>query len=288
MSRSSKARTFEGGGFALAVVHELEGKLRRASVPTWKKQESIAVGWLKKTIVIIVFMLLWEALPRIGWVDRAFFPQFTEVMSTWWELLVGGELWQHFRASILRSAAGFGLALATAIPLGLLIGWYPLAREMFTPILELFRNTAALALLPVFILFLGIGEVSKIAIILFACTWPVLLNTISAVKNVDPLLVKSARSMNISSLKLFYKVIIPASVPTIFTGIRMAGTGAILVLIAAEMVGAKEGLGYFITYTQYNFLIPEMYAGILTISVLGLIINQLLVSLERRFSRWKQ
>ena len=134
----------------------------------------------------------------------------------------------------------------------------------------------------------GIGEVSKISIILFACTWPILLNTIAAVKNVDPLLIKSARSMNFSSFKLFYKVILPASVPTIFTGIRMAGTGAILVLIAAEMVGAKEGLGYFITYAQYNFLIPEMYAGILTISILGLIINQILVSLEKRFSRWKQ
>ena len=135
-----------------------------------------------------------------------------------------GELWRHFEASILRSLFGFLLALVVAIPLGLVIGWYPLARDLFTPILELFRNTAALALLPVFILILGIGEVSKIAIVLFACTWPVLLNTISAVKNVDPLLIKSARSMNISSFKLFYKVILPASVPTIFTGIRMAGT----------------------------------------------------------------
>ena len=149
-----------------------------------------------------------------------------------------------------------------AIPLGLVIGWYPLARDLLTPILELFRNTAALALLPVFILLLGIGEVSKISIVLFACTWPILLNTISAVKNVDPLFIKSARSMNISSFKLFYKVILPASVPTIFTGVRMAGTGAILVLIAAEMIGAKAGLGYFITYSQYNFLIAEMYAGI--------------------------
>jgi len=270
------------------VVQEVDRKLGQAQVPAVKKQHTGVGGWLKKSIIIIVFVLVWEALPLLGWVDQAFFPRFTEVAATWWELLLNGELWRHFSASIIRSAAGFGLALGTAIPLGLLIGWYPLARDLFTPILELFRNTAALALLPVFILFLGIGELSKVAIILFACTWPVLLNTISAVKNVDPLLIKSARSMNIPSIKLFYKVIVPASVPTIFTGIRMAGTGAILVLIAAEMVGAKEGLGYFITYTQYNFLIPEMYAGILTISVLGLIINQLLVSLERHFSRWKQ
>ncbi|MFF5994046.1 ABC transporter permease [Lysinibacillus sp. KU-BSD001] len=243
---------------------------------------------LKKTIVLILFFVTWEIAPKLGLVDRAFFPTFSEVIGAWWQLILSGELFTHFQASIIRSIVGFLLALLVAIPLGLLIGWYPVARDLLSPLLELFRNTAALALLPVFILLLGIGEISKFAIILFACTWPILLNTISAVKNVDPLFIKSARSMNISSFKLFYKVILPASVPTIFTGIRMAGTGAILVLIAAEMVGAKEGLGYFITYTQYNFLIPEMYAGILTISLLGLVINHLLVLLEKRFSRWKQ
>lgn len=243
---------------------------------------------LKNTTILILFFVLWEIAPKLGLVDRAFFPAFSEVVYTWWQLVISGELLTHFQASITRSLVGFSLALIIAIPLGLLIGWYPLTRDLLNPLLELFRNTAPLALLPVFILLLGIGEISKISIILFACTWPILLNTISAVKNVDPLLIKSARSMNISSFKLFYKVILPASVPTIFTGIRMAGTSAILVLIAAEMVGAKEGLGYYITYAQYNFLIPEMYAGILTISVLGLIINQVLLLLEKRFSRWKQ
>ncbi len=242
----------------------------------------------KSSIVIILFLVLWETAPKIGIVDRTFLPPFSEIIHAWWELFKSGEIWKHFKASILRSLFGFSLALAITIPLGLVIGWYTLARELLIPILELFRNTAALALLPVFILILGIGEVSKIAIVLFACTWPILLNTISAVKNVDPLLIKSARSMNISSFKLFYKVILPASVPTIFTGIRMAGTGAILVLIAAEMIGAKAGLGYFITYSQFNFLIAEMYAGIITISLLGLAINYGLSSAERYFSRWKQ
>ncbi|GFN32939.1 ABC transporter permease [Paenibacillus xylaniclasticus] len=242
----------------------------------------------KQSIVIVLFLMFWEIAPRIGLVDAAFFPTFSEVASAWWDMVLSNELYSHFRASITRSIAGFALAIAVAIPLGLIIGWYPIARDLLNPILEVFRNTAALALLPVFILVLGIGETSKIAIVLFACTWPILLNTISAVRNVDPLLIKSARSMNISSFALFVKVILPASIPTMFTGIRMAGTGAILVLIAAEMVGAKAGLGYFITYSQYNFLIPEMYAGIVTISILGLIINYGLLALERRLSRWKQ
>lgn len=268
---------------------------KSANINEPSKPQKSAIQWLsifakafKQSIVLLLFLVFWELAPHLGLVEKTFLPPFSEVVRAWWNLLITGELWRHFEASILRSVFGFSLALALAIPLGLIIGWYPLARDLLTPILELFRNTAALALLPVFILILGIGEVSKISIVLFACTWPVLLNTIAAVKNVDPLLIKSARSMNISSFKLFYKVILPASVPTIFTGIRMAGTGAILVLIAAEMIGAKAGLGYFITYSQYNFLIAEMYAGIITISLLGLLINYGLSSAERYFSRWKQ
>lgn len=242
----------------------------------------------KQSIVLVALFLVWEIAPRIGLVDQAFFPTFSSVLISWWNLIITGELFSHFAASITRSFTGFALAVIITIPLGLVIGWYPLARELLNPVLELFRNTAALALLPVFMLLMGIGETSKIAIVIFACTWPILLNTIAAVGSVDPLLIKSARSMNISSLKLFLKVILPASVPMIFTGIRMAGTAAILVLIAAEMVGAKEGLGYLITYSQYNFQIPEMYAGILTIALLGLLINQGLSLLERKFSKWKQ
>ncbi len=158
---------------------------------------------------------------------------------------------------------------------------------LLNPPLELFRNTAALALMPVFILILGLGETSKISIIVFGCFWPILLNTVSGVKTVDPLLIKSARSMGLSHLRLFQKVILPASVPTIFTGIRLAGAYSILILIAAELAGAKAGLGYLITYAQQNFDIGDMYAGIITISGIGLAVNQSLVYLERRFSTWR-
>ncbi|MGG3890371.1 ABC transporter permease [Metabacillus fastidiosus] len=241
----------------------------------------------KQTAAIFLLLVLWEVAPRIGLVDITFFPPFSKVAEGWQGLIISGELYAHFQASIIRSAIGFGLAIIIAIPLGLIIGWYPLANQLLNPVLELFRNTAALALLPVFILLLGIGETSKVSIVLFACVFPILLNTINAVRNVDPLLIKSAKSMGLSSYKLFYKVILPASIPTIFTGIRMAGTASILVLIAAEMVGAKEGLGYLINYAQMNFQIPQMYAGIITISLLGFFLNYILVSLERKFSSWK-
>jgi NitT/TauT family transport system permease protein len=219
--------------------------------------------------------------------DPTFLPPLSEVLVAWWRLLVTGQLAQHVEASLIRSLSGFGLAIVLAVPLGLLIGWYRPVATLLDPLLEVFRNTAALALLPVFVLILGLGETSKVAIILYGCAWPILLNTISGVRTVEPLLIKSARSFGLPPVRLFQKVILPAAVPTIFTGIRLAGAYSILILIAAELVGAKAGLGYLITYAQFNFDVPDMYAGIITISALGLVVNQLLIHLERRFSTWR-
>ncbi|MGW1763724.1 ABC transporter permease [Streptomyces sp. NPDC002073] len=242
---------------------------------------------LLRSVAVAALLLVWEAAPRFGLVDRTFLPPFSEVARAWWELLGDGQLGEHTRASLVRSFGGFGIAVGVAIPLGLLIGWYRPVADLLGPLLEVFRNTAALALLPVFTLLLGIGETSKVSIIVYACLWPVLLNTISAVRNADPTLVKLARSMDLSTPRLFQKVILPASVPAIFTGIRLAGAVSILVLVAAEMIGAKAGLGYLINASQFNFAIPQMYAGIVTISAIGVAFNQVLVTVERRLGSWR-
>lgn len=242
---------------------------------------------VRAVAALLLLAAVWEILPRLQVVDATFLPPLSEVLLAWAELVRSGELAEHAGASLARSLAGFGLAIVLAVPLGLLIGWYRPVAEFLNPVLELFRNTAALALLPVFVLILGLGETSKVSIILYACAWPILLNTVAGVKGVDPLLIKSAKSMGLKPYRLFQKVILPAAVPTIFTGVRLAGAYSILVLVAAEMVGAKAGLGYLINYAQFNFRVPDMYAGIITISALGLLFNLLLVRLERRFSTWR-
>ena len=243
---------------------------------------------LHKSAALLLFFLLWELGPHLlDASTRVFLPPLHEDLQAWWTLLLNGGLWTQVSASLTRSVLGFGLAIAAAVPLGLVIAWYRPVADFINPLLELFRNTAALALLPVFTLLLGIGETSKIAIIAYASFFPVLLNTIAGVKTVDPLLVRAARTMGLSSPRMFQKVVLPAAVPTIFTGIRMAGAASILVLIAAEMAGAKAGLGYLIMNDQSSFMIPEMYAGILTISALGLLINGGLVRLENHSSRWR-
>lgn len=248
---------------------------------------SLAWRIFKPAAAILAFLAVWEIAPRIGLVDKVFLPPFTRVTETFIKLVGNGQLWEHVSASLSRALIGFVIAVAVAIPLGIAIAWYRPVAEFLNPILELFRNTAALALLPVFILILGIGETSKVALVVYASAFPILLNTISGVRTVDPLLIKSARSLGLSPVRLFQKVILPASVPTVFTGLRMAAASSILVLIAAEMVGAKAGLGYLITASQLNFQIPEMYAGIVTIALVGLAFNGAIVAVERRLSRWR-
>jgi NitT/TauT family transport system permease protein len=213
-----------------------------------------------------------------------FLPPFSEVVTAALQLALSGTLAGHAMASILRSSSGLALAILTAVPAGLVIGSNRRIAEFCEPLLELFRNTAPLALLPVFTLILGIGETSKITMVLYASVWPILLSTVNGVRTVDPLLVKAARSMGLGSVRLFDKVILPASVPTIFTGIRVAAAHSIIVLIAAEMVGAKAGLGYFVNAAEFNFQMPEMYAGILSLALLGRLVNFALVRIEARLS----
>jgi NitT/TauT family transport system permease protein len=252
-----------------------------------------AATLLRRTAVVAALLAVWEVAPRVRTgpetylVEPSLLPPFSRVAQAWWQLLLDGQLWDNTQPSLVRSLSGFGLALAAGVPLGMAVAWSRHIRDLLNPALELFRNTAALALLPAFTLILGLGEASKIALVFYACLFPIVLNTITGVRTVDPLLIRCARSMGFHRVRLFRKVVLPAAVPSIFTGIRQAGAVSILILLAAEMVGAKAGLGYLITYTEFNFMIPQMYAGIVTIAVLGLCFNGTLVALERRASRWQ-
>ncbi len=252
---------------------------------TWLNRLYSAVYRL---LAIAIFLLIWEIFPKLDLVDTTFLPPFSKVAVAFWSLLLSGELFKHIGASLERAALGFGLGLVIAVPLGLLIGWFKGFERFIDPLLQVFRQTSALALFPVFILLFGIGEVSKVAIIFWGVQWPILLNSISGVKNVDPLLIKSAKSMGASTLTMFRKVVLPAAFPVIFTGMRLSVTYSLLILITAEMMGANKGLGYLLYDSQVKYQIPEMYAAILTMSLLGLILNFILVFLEKKTMRWKE
>ncbi len=249
-----------------------------------KKANSV----LYQMSAIIIFLLLWEMGARLHlFVSQAFLPPFSKVISTLIEMTVSGVLPGHFFISLQRSLLGFVLGVLFAVPLGLAVGWFKTFREFLNPLLQVFRNMPTLALLPVFVMFFGIGEFSKVMVIFWGVLWAVLLNTIAGVQSVDPQLIKASRSMGSSSLRLFTTVVFPAALPFIYAGIRISATSSVLILIAAEMVGASQGLGYALFYYQFNMKIPEMYACLVVMAILGVALNYILEAVEKRNFRWR-
>ncbi len=261
-----------------------------AAEPGWPLNRLLTpiVSILERILGIVLVLLVWELAPRLELIDPFLLPPFSEVIQSLFRMIASGEIFKHFSISISRSVTGFFIGIGIAIPLGIFMGWYSKLEEVVDPLVQACRNSSVLALYPVFLLFFGLGETSKMAIIIWGTVWPALLNTISGVKNTDPLLIKAARSMGVSRLTLLYKVIAPAALPSILTGVRLSAASSILVLVAAEMIGANAGLGFMIFYFEERYAVPEMYAGIITMSLLGVTVNYLLVVLEKRLTGWKE
>lgn len=230
-----------------------------------KQQNKMAV-FLQGCIGVVLFLLLWEFAPRLGWVDSFLIPPISMVLKSLVEFTMSGDFYSHGVVSIRRAIIGFGSATVVEIPLAFVIGWFKPIRNFLNPVLQTLRQLPTLALFPALMLIFGIGEVSKIVIIAKSCFWPIFLNTVTAVSEVDPLLVKSAKSMCLSRFGMFSKIVFPSIFPSMFTGFRMSATHAIVTLVAAEMMGANAGLGYTIFSAQTHFQIPLMYGGILIFS----------------------
>lgn len=258
--------------------------LRPAHLRLWDWIEPV----LRNSAAIIAFLLLWELAPRLGLINRTFLPPISEIIEKGVEFALAGQLLPQIVVSVGRAAGGFGLGVATAIPLGILLGWYKPLEAYLNPLLQLLRQTNPVSLFPAFILFFGIGYATNVAIIYWVVVWPILLGTITGVRSVDPALVKYARSINLPSWQLFLKVVLPSAVPSIITGMRLAATYSFLMLVVSEMVGASSGLGYLIVNAQYLMSVHLLYVGVIVLALLGIGSNWLLVSLERRLSSWRQ
>ncbi|MDQ0392111.1 ABC transporter permease [Labrys monachus] len=243
---------------------------------------------LRNSAAIVAFLLLWELAPRFGLINRTFLPPFSEVIEKGAEYALAGQLLPQILVSVGRAAGGFGLGVVTAVPLGILLGWYKPLESYLNPLLQLLRQTNPVSLFPAFILFFGIGYATNVAIIYWVVVWPILLGTITGVRSVDPALVKYARSIDLPSWQLLLKVVLPSAVPSIITGMRLAATYSFLMLVVSEMVGASSGLGYLIVNAQYLMSVHLLYVGVIVLALLGIGSNWLLVSLERRLSSWRQ
>jgi NitT/TauT family transport system permease protein len=243
---------------------------------------------LTENAFILSFILLWEFVARIGLVNPLFIPPFSKVVMAIVNLSVSGLFLNHVIISLGRALVGFLVAVSIAIPLGLIMGgWFRTVQLALDPLFSLAAQVNPFILFHVIILFVGIGEIAKTMIIAWICIWPILFNTRSGVRNVDAVLLKSALSFGLNRWTLFYKIILPATAPAIFTGLRLSAGYAFFLLIVTEMMGSNSGLGWFILYSQENYHIEWIFSGALVIALLGLAIDLILKYAEKKVIVWE-
>jgi sulfonate transport system permease protein len=242
--------------------------------------------FLSRYGVLLGFLAFWQVASSNSWINPTVFPPIDVILVALWKGIVRGALLEDIAISLQRSGVAYVGAVLFSIPLGLFMGQIRAVERALDPILQFFRQTSALALYPVFILMLGLGEASKTFVIFWATLFPLLLNTIGGVKEVDPKLIELARVYNATRLTIFRRVVLPGAIPSIFVGLRLSATTALLLLIASEMIGANKGVGFQVMNAQYNFQVPLMFAAILILALLGLFANYTLVFLQRRLCRW--
>jgi ABC-type nitrate/sulfonate/bicarbonate transport system permease component len=248
--------------------------------------------FLLKAGSILGFLLVWTVSSMIvdgyGLLNPIFLPSPWTVFGKILEMALARQLEVHIGATLRRVAAGFTVAAILGITLGVLAGHWRWLRNVLEPVVEVFRPIPPLALLPLFIVWVGIGEVSKIAFITYATFFPMFLTTIHGVLHVDAILLRAAASLGASQRQQFFRVILPAAFPEILTGLRLGGALSFFVIVISEFIGAEHGLGYLINDGRNFFLVPQMLGAAVVLGILGYTCNGLLRLIEGRLLRWRQ
>lgn len=235
-------------------------------------------------LALFAIGFVWQIAVWVSQANVAILPPPLLTLSTLWDLIVTGELAKHTIASLSRVVSAWGLAVLVAVPLGLAMARSRTFERLLDPVIELFRPISPLAWIPLAILWFGIGEAGKVFIILVATFFPILLNTISGVKGVDPVMIRAGRVLGCDNeASLFWRVILPAAMPTILVGLRIAfGTGW-AAIIAAELVAAQSGLGYLIADGMEILRSDLVLAGMIAIGVLGVLIDSVFRLIGKRY-----
>ncbi len=230
---------------------------------------------LNGLLVLVAVIPIWEVVSRAELVNPLFFPPISKILKTFFLLVLSGDLPYQILLSLKRAAAGYLLAAIVVIPLGIAMGLFHWVYRMLELVIEMARPIPPPVIVPVAMLFFGLGNEMKIFVIFFSCAWPILLNTYDGVRNIDRVLVYTARTFGLSRGKTITKVIFPAALPQIMTGLRVSLAIMLILVVISEMVGSTDGIGYFILDSQRRFKVGQMYAGMLSLAVVGYGLNQL-------------
>nr|WP_304219943.1 ABC transporter permease [Fredinandcohnia onubensis] len=233
-------------------------------------------------ITVILVLAIWETLYQIGIINPIFMSGPSRIVKVGYELTVSGDLIENLLFTLGNFSLGFGMAAAIGILVGLVTGWYRPLGKAFDPFLTAMLGTPRIVLLPLITLWVGVGFSSKVVIVFIAGVFPIILNTMTGVKNLDPNLTRVSSSFGASAIQTFITVALPGSLPQIVSGLRVGIGQSLVAVIAAEMFVSTGGIGYFVAQSSANFNIDRVFVGIVVIVILGILITSSVKWIESR------
>ncbi len=262
-SAEARGVQFRGGGFA-----------------------PVPIRWLS-AIGLVGLVALWQVASSLGWISPLIAPSPAAVGVALWGLVESGELWPNLGASLQRLALGWGLGTVAGLAVGFALGMSSVSRALGLPLVSALFPIPKIALLPLFIIWFGIGEPSKVATIAFGVFFPTVINAYSGVDNVPRNLIRMGQSFNLPTGDVVRKIVLPGAMPAILAGFRISASIAIILLVAAEMIGAEYGIGALILSAGHLMQTDMLLAGVVILSLLGLTVGAVLGWAERRLLRWR-
>jgi ABC-type nitrate/sulfonate/bicarbonate transport system permease component len=271
----------------------MTGRTTPLGEPSWRRTRAFDVTGAFAAVglrlsILVGLIVTWQVLTSIT--DSPFFPTFAEAADRLWNnwLTNPAVLGGHLVPSLTRLMTGWLAAVALGITVGTLMGLSNRLHDYLDPIAQFLRAIPPPALLPLFIVLLGIGDGMKVTMILFGVIWPIILNTIDGVRSVDSLHLDTARVFGLGRTDVLFKVILPSAGPKIFAGLRVSLSIAVILMVISEMVATINGIGFTLVQAQRNFRTLDVWAGILMLGLIGYGLNAILTLAERRVLRWQR
>jgi len=240
------------------------------------------LGWLAFAALLLIWQLGAAANPKL----QLYFPPVKEVLTALFRLLGAGDLTAHLWVTLARFFKGYLLSALVAISLGVVLGYFRVLHSFLATSIEFLRPMPSVAIIPVAILLLGIGDGMILAVTVYASIWPILINTIEGVRHIEPTLIDTARTFGLTRRKILWQIIVPAASPYIVTGLRIGLSIALILVTTAEMIAGSKGLGFFILDEERAMNSSNMYAAIILVALLGYLLNRAFLVLESRAMKW--
>jgi sulfonate transport system permease protein len=238
-------------------------------------------------LVPVLILLVWQALDSLGWVNSRLMPSPVMVAEAFWQLLVTGQLVGNLWVSLVRVTLGLGIGVVLGTVFGLFAGLSRFGETTIDSTLQMVRTLPHLALIPLFILWFGIGETPKIALIALGAVFPIYLNLFAGIRAVDRKIIEAASTLDLTRAEIIWNVILPGALPSFLVGLRYAVGIAWLTLVVAEQVNANSGIGYLVMNARDFLETDVIFVGLIIYAILGLTTDQLVRAIERRALAWR-